>query len=149
MPPQNERMIRQFVEKVKDYRIAPDGTRGRGTGKVPPATIKSNVHALNPFARWLRAQNKEPLALRAFNEPRSLAADIDEYVESGGDDRDRLSAALSHLRRIGADGLQAVGAGARLMGREALSAQPEDISTIDDFLTVALSKLGSDATEVF
>ncbi|WP_235885621.1 hypothetical protein [Bradyrhizobium niftali] len=87
------------------------------------------------------------MALRAFNEPRSLAADIDEYVEAGGDDRDRLSAALSHLRRIGADGLQAVGAGARLMGRETLSAHPEDISTIDDFLTDALSKLGSDATK--
>ncbi|MDA9424399.1 hypothetical protein XH97_20100 [Bradyrhizobium sp. CCBAU 53380] len=50
------------------------------------------------------------------------------------------------MRRIGADGLQAVGAGARLMGRETLSAHPEDISTMDDFLTVALSKLGSDAT---
>ncbi|WP_271523644.1 hypothetical protein [Bradyrhizobium sp. CCBAU 53380] len=86
MQPQNERMIRQFVENVKDYRIAPDGTRGRGTG--PPATIKSNVQALNTFARWLRAQNKEPLALRAFNERTSLAADIDEYVKSGGDDRD-------------------------------------------------------------
>ncbi|WP_407193303.1 Ulp1 family isopeptidase [Bradyrhizobium sp. STM 3566] len=147
MHPQDERMIRQFVENVKDYRITPDGTRGRGTGKVPAATLKSNVQALNTFARWLRAQNKGPLALRAFNEPRSLAADIDEYVEAGGDDRDRLSAALSHLRRIGADGLQAVGAGARLMGRETLSAHPEDISTIDDFLTDALSKLGSDATK--
>ncbi|WP_253626049.1 Ulp1 family isopeptidase [Bradyrhizobium sp. USDA 4515] len=147
MHPQDERMIHQFVENVKDYRITPDGTRGRGTGKVPAATIKSNVQALNTFARWLRAQNKGPLALRAFNEPRSLADDIDEYVEAGGDDRDRLSAALSHLRRIGADGLQAVGAGARLMGRETLSAHPEDISTIDDFLTDALSKLGSDATK--
>ncbi|MCP3367622.1 hypothetical protein [Bradyrhizobium cajani] len=105
------------------------------------------MQALNTFARWLRPQNKGPLALRAFNEPRSLAADIDEYVEAGGDDRDRLSAALSHLRRIGADGLQAVGAGARLMGRETLSAHPEDISTIDDFLTDALSNLGSDATK--
>ncbi|WP_244521639.1 Ulp1 family isopeptidase [Bradyrhizobium sp. DOA9] len=146
MHPQDERMIRQFVENVKDYRVAPDGTRGRGTGRVPPATIKSNVQALNTFARWLRAQDKDPLTTRAFNEPRSLAADIDEYVEAGGDDRDRLSAALSHLRRIGAEGLQAVGAGARLMGRETLSAHPEDVSTIDDFLTNALSKLGSDAT---
>jgi len=33
------------------------------------------------------------------------------------------------------------------MGRETLSAHPEDISTIDDFLTDALSKLGSDATK--
>ncbi len=146
MHPSDERMIRQFVENVKEYRVAPDGTRGRGTGRVPAATIKSNVQALNAFARWLRAQDKGPMALRAFNEPRSLAADIDAYVEAGGDDRDRLSAALSHLRRIGADGLQAVGAGARLMGRETLSAHPEDVSTIDDFLTDALSKLGSDAT---
>ncbi|MDI3565582.1 hypothetical protein [Bradyrhizobium sp. Arg816] len=87
-------MIRQFVENVKDYRITPDGTRGRGNGKVPAATIKSNVQALNTFARWLRAHHKGPLALRAFNEPRSLAADIDEYAEAGGDDRDRPSAAL-------------------------------------------------------
>ncbi|MGY3361498.1 hypothetical protein ACVWZK_008161 [Bradyrhizobium sp. GM0.4] len=104
MHPQDERMIRQFVENVKDYRVDPDGTRGRGTGKVPLATIKGNVQALNAFARWLRAQNKGPLAPRAFNEPRSLADDINEYFVAGGDDRDRLSAALSHLRRIGADG---------------------------------------------
>ncbi|PJG53445.1 hypothetical protein CVM73_19830 [Bradyrhizobium forestalis] len=37
--------------------------------------------------------------------------------------------------------------GARLMGRETLSAHPEDISTIDDVLTDALSNLGSDATK--
>lgn len=146
MHPQDERMIRQFVENVKDYRVDPDGTRGRGTGKVPLATIKGNVQALNAFARWLRAQSKGPLAPRAFNEPRSLADDINEYFVAGGDDRDRLSAALSHLRRIGADGLQAVGAGPRLMGRETLSAHPKDVSTISDFLTDALSKLGSDAT---
>ncbi|UFW91991.1 hypothetical protein BjapCC829_49445 (plasmid) [Bradyrhizobium barranii] len=146
MHPQDERMIRQFVGNVKDYRVAPDGTRGRGTGRVPPATIKSNVQALNAFARWLRAQDKGPLATRAFNEPRSLSADIEEYVEAGGDGSDRLTAALSHLRRIGADGLQAVGAGPRLMGRETLSAHPEDVSTLDDFLTHALSGLGSDAT---
>ncbi|MFK4719579.1 hypothetical protein ABIE89_000679 [Bradyrhizobium niftali] len=54
MHPQDERMIRQFMENVKDYRITPDGIRGRGTGKVPAATIKSNVQALNTFARWLR-----------------------------------------------------------------------------------------------
>ncbi|WP_051383595.1 Ulp1 family isopeptidase [Bradyrhizobium sp. WSM3983] len=146
MHPSDERMLGQFVKNVKDYRIEPDGTRGRGTGQVPLATIKSNVQALNAFARWLRAQNRRPLAPRAFNEPRLLAADIDEYVNAGGDDGDRLSAALSHLRRIGADGLQSVGAGARLMGRETLSAHPEDIADIDDFLTAALSKLGSDAT---
>lgn len=146
MHPQDERMIRQFVENVKDYRVTPDGTRGRGTGKVPLATIKGNVQALNAFARWLRAQNKEPLAPRAFNEPMSLADDIEQYFVAGGDDRDRFSAALSHLRRIGADGLQAVGAGPRLMGRETLSAHPGDVSIINDFLTDALSKLGSDAT---
>ncbi|MCK1538182.1 hypothetical protein IVB06_15790 [Bradyrhizobium sp. 171] len=146
MHPQDEQMIRQFVENVKSYRVAPDGTRGRGTGTVPPATIKNNMIALNGFARWLRAQNRDPLA-RAFNDPTSLAADIDEYVEAGGDHRDRLSAALSHLRRTGAgEGLQAVGAGPRLMGRETLAAHPEDIYIIDDFLTDALSKLGSDAT---
>lgn len=146
MHPTDERMLGQFAKNVKDFRIEPDGTRGRGTGRVPLATIKSNVQALNAFARWLRAQNKRPLATRAFNEPRLLAADIDEYVNAGGDDADRLSAALSHLRRIGADGLQSVGAGARLMGRETLAAHPEDIATIDDFLTAALSELRSDAT---
>nr|WP_083926596.1 Ulp1 family isopeptidase [Bradyrhizobium sp. WSM4349] len=146
MHPEDERMIGQFVENVKSYRVAPDGTRGRGTGTVPPDTIRNNMIALNGFARWLRAQNKDPLAPRAFNEPRSLAVDIDEYVEAGGDHDDRLSVALSHLRRIGADGLQAVGAGPRLMGRQTLAAHPEDVSIIDDFLTDALSKLGSDAT---
>ncbi|MGY3363577.1 hypothetical protein ACVWZL_000702 [Bradyrhizobium sp. GM2.4] len=62
MHPEDERMIGQFVENVKSYRVAPDGTRGRGTGTVPPDTIRNNMIALNGFARWLRAQNKEPLA---------------------------------------------------------------------------------------
>ncbi|MFG3591484.1 Ulp1 family isopeptidase [Bradyrhizobium sp. RDI18] len=146
MHPQDERIIRQFAEEVKSYRVVPDGSRGRGTGRVPAATIKSNAQALKAFARWLRAENKGPLTTRAFNEPRSLAADIEEYTAAGGDDRDRLDAALSHLRRLGADGLQAVGAGARLMGRELLSAHPEDVPTIDGFQNEALGKLGSDAT---
>ncbi|MET2831126.1 Ulp1 family isopeptidase [Mesorhizobium shangrilense] len=146
MHPQDERIIRQFAEEVKAYNIVPDGSRGRGTGRVPAPTVKSNVQVLKAFARWLRNENKGPLTTRAFNEPRSLAIDIEEYTAIGGDGRDRLDAALSHLRRVGAERPLAVGAGPRLMGRGTLYAHPEDVPTIDGLQDEALAKLGPDAT---
>ncbi|MGY3611053.1 MULTISPECIES: Ulp1 family isopeptidase [unclassified Bradyrhizobium] len=143
MYPSDELMIGQFVKNVQDYRIEPDGTRGRGTGKVPTRTITSNVQPLTTFAQWLRAHNKGPLADYAFNEPSRLAAMVDEYVDAGGDEDDKLSVALSHLRRIGANELEAVGAGPRLMGRETLGAYQQDRTAIDGFLTHAMSNYAS------
>ncbi|MFC3320394.1 Ulp1 family isopeptidase [Mesorhizobium cantuariense] len=142
MHPQDKRMIRQFEEAVKAY----NGGSGRRAGRVPAPTIKSNVQALRAFARWLLKENKGPLTTRAFNEPKSLALDIEEYTATGGDHRDRLDAALSHLRRLGAEGLQAVGAGPRLMGREILHPYPEDAPTIDGLQDEAWANLGPDAT---
>ncbi|KYK44757.1 hypothetical protein A1D31_36020 [Bradyrhizobium liaoningense] len=143
MYPSDELMIGQFVKNVQDYRIEPDGTRGRGTGKVPTRTITSNVQPLATFAQWLRAHNKGPLADYAFNEPSRLAAMVDEYVDAGGDEDDKLNVALSHLRRIGANELEAVGAGPRLMGRETLGAYQQDRTAIDGFLTHAMSNYAS------
>ncbi|SMX56460.1 conserved protein of unknown function; Putative Peptidase C48, SUMO [Bradyrhizobium sp. ORS 285] len=147
MRPSDEQMINQFEKEVREYKIEPDGTRGRGTGMVPSGTIRMHVGVLKKFARWLLAHDKGALA-RAFTEPTSLADDVSEYLEAGGDDRGRLSVALSHLRRLGTDGqLIAVGAGPRLMGQQILAPHPEDAVAIDRGMTSALS-MGKEKTAV-
>ncbi|SMX56439.1 conserved protein of unknown function; Putative Peptidase C48, SUMO [Bradyrhizobium sp. ORS 285] len=140
MHPSDELLISQFEKAVREYKIEPDGTRGRGTGTVPSETILKSVRALTAFARWLLAHNKDPLA-RLYTEPTSLADDVDEYLlEGGGGDRGRLSVALSHLRRLSSDGqLAAIGAGPRLMGRQTFAPHPEDAVAIDRGMTNALS----------
>ncbi|MEI9401773.1 Ulp1 family isopeptidase [Mesorhizobium argentiipisi] len=146
MHPEDERLIEQFAAELRAYEVVPDGTIGRGEGKVPEPTIKDNLGVLRGFARWLRQENRGPLTTRAFNEPRSLAIDIEEYTKAGGDDRDRLSSALSHFRRLGAEGLQSVGAGPRLMGRQTLGAYPEDALAIDGLEKKNLAELAPDST---
>ncbi|MEI9425596.1 Ulp1 family isopeptidase [Mesorhizobium sp. Cs1299R1N1] len=146
MHPADERLIEQFAAELRAYEVVPDGTIGRGEGKVPEPTIKDNLGVLRGFARWLRQENRGPLTTRAFNEPRSLAIDIEDYTKAGGDDRDRLSSALSHFRRLGAEGLQSVGAGPRLMGRQTLGPYPEDALVIDGLEKKNLAELAPDST---
>ncbi|WP_353642675.1 Ulp1 family isopeptidase [Mesorhizobium sp. WSM2239] len=144
--PEDERLIGQFAASVRAYEVVPDGTTGRGRGRVPMPTIKDNSAVLRGFARWLRAENRGPLTTRAFNEPRSLAADIEDYTAGGGDDRDRLKSALSHLRRLGAEGLQAFGPGPRLMGRQSTHPYLDDALVIDRLYSEAVRNLGPDST---
>ncbi|MDX8480830.1 Ulp1 family isopeptidase [Mesorhizobium sp. VK24D] len=144
MYPQDERLIELFKETVQAYEVVPDGTIGRGAGKVPAPTIKDNKAALASFARWLREENKKPMAPRLLNEPRSLANDVDEYIALGMDHRDRLRSAMSHLRRLSPDGqvIQSAGTGPRLMGRQSANPHPDDALIIDGLLKQELSKLG-------
>ncbi|WFU14875.1 Ulp1 family isopeptidase [Bradyrhizobium sp. CB3481] len=146
MHSEDEQLIRRFEEAVKAYRIVPDGSRGRADGRVPAPTVKSNVQALRAFARWLREGGNAPLATRVYHDPESLAADIDTYSAEGGDRRRRLDTAISHLRRLGGEGLQGVGAGPRLMGRQTHYPYPEDGGVIDGMLKEALDELGPNAT---
>lgn len=146
--PEDEQCISQFGEAVRDYEILPDGSIGRGDGRVPEGTIRPNLAYVRRFARWLRAEDRNPLASRLFNDPESLAADIEDYRASGGDDDDRLKSALSHLRRIAPDGreLQAVGPGPRLMGLGIHHPYPDDARIIDGLANEELSMLGPDST---
>lgn len=148
MHPEDERCIGQFAEAVRGYEILPDGSLGRGDGRVPEPTLTDNQGVLTAFARWLRAQNRDPMASRLFNDPESLAADIEDYRASGGDHRERLKSALSHLRRLSPDGqeLHAVGPGPRLMGRFKNHPYPDDTRIIDAVVNEALSNAGPDPT---
>ncbi|QAS81141.1 hypothetical protein CO657_24645 (plasmid) [Rhizobium acidisoli] len=133
MHPDDESRINQFAEAVRDYEILPDGSIGRGDGRVPERTVENNLGILRGFARWLRAENRDSMASRLLNDPDSLAVDIADYWASGGDGQDRLKSALSHFRRLGPEGqeLQAVGPGPRLMGRQIHDPYPDDALIID------------------
>ncbi|WP_342723517.1 Ulp1 family isopeptidase [Bradyrhizobium sp. B097] len=146
MHPQDGRLIEQFAAALRAYEVDPDGTIGRGTGRVPDGTIRKNLAALKGFARWLRVENREPMSTRAFNESASLAAEIEEYIAGDGERRARLRSALSHLRRLGPQGLQTVGPGPRLMGRQLTNPYPDDALMIDGLAKDALRKLGPGAT---
>ncbi|MCJ9697565.1 hypothetical protein MOV76_39160, partial [Rhizobium sp. PRIMUS64] len=133
MHPDDESRINQFAEAVRNYEILPDGSIGRGDGRVPERTIENNLGILKRFARWLRAENRDSMASRLLNDPDSLAVDIADYLASGGDGRNRLQSALSHFRRLAPEGqeLQAVGPGPRLMGRQIHDPYPDDARVID------------------
>ncbi|NKF30690.1 hypothetical protein HER21_29970, partial [Pseudomonas sp. BGM005] len=148
MHPDDETRINQFAEAVRNYEILPDGSVGRGDGRVPEATVENNLGILRRFARWLRAENRDSMASRFLNDPDSLAGDIADYWANGGDDRKRLNSALSHFRRLSPEGqeLQAVGPGPRLMGRRIHDPYPDDALMIDALANEELSKLGSDST---
>nr|WP_237357949.1 Ulp1 family isopeptidase [Rhizobium phaseoli] len=144
MHPDDETRINQFAEAVRGYEILPDGSIGRGDGRVPEATVENNLGILRRFARWLRAANRDSMASRFLNDPDSLAVDIADYWASGEDDQNRLNSALSHFRRLGPEGqeLQAVGAGPRLMGRRIHDPYPDDARVIDSLAKEELSKFG-------
>ncbi|WP_245441759.1 Ulp1 family isopeptidase [Rhizobium leguminosarum] len=144
MHPDDASRINQFAEAVRDYEILPDGSIGRGDGRVPEATVVNNLWILRGFARWLRAENRDSMASRFLNDPDSLAVDIADYWASGEDDQNRLSSALSHFRRLAPEGqeLQAVGPGPRLMGRRIHDPYPDDARVIDALAKEELSKLG-------
>ncbi|WP_432431803.1 Ulp1 family isopeptidase [Rhizobium leguminosarum] len=133
MHPDDESRINQFAEAVRNYLILPDGSIGRGDGRVPERTVENNLWILRGFARWLRAENRDSMASRLLNDPDSLAVDIADYLASGGDGRNRLQSALSHFRRLAPEGqeLQAVGPGPRLMGRQIHDPYPDDARVID------------------
>ncbi|MBP2484297.1 hypothetical protein JOH50_000024 [Rhizobium leguminosarum] len=144
MHPDDETRINQFAEAVRNYEILPDGSVGRGDGRVPEATVENNLGILRRFARWLRAENRDSMASRLLNDPDSLAVDIADYWASGGDGQDRLKSALSHFRRLAPEGqeLQAVGPGPRLMGRQIHDPYPDDARVIDSLAKEELSKFG-------
>lgn len=146
MHPDDERYIDQFVEAVRRYEILPDGSIGRGDGRVPDGTIWTNAGVLRGLARWLRAESRASIASRVLNDPESLAADIEDYRASGGDAHNLLKSALSHLRRFepGERELKAVGPGARLMGRQTHDPHPDDSRVIDAVCREDLSKLEPD-----
>ncbi|ARM91329.1 peptidase C48 family domain-containing protein (plasmid) [Rhizobium sp. CIAT894] len=149
MHPDDETRINQFAEAVRNYEILPDGSVGRGDGRVPEATVENNLGILRRFARWLRAENRDSMASRLLNDPDSLAVDIaDYYLASGGDGRNRLKSALSHFRRLAPEGqeLQAVGPGPRLMGRQIHDPYPDDARVIDSLAKEELSKFGPVST---
>ncbi|MDK4730914.1 Ulp1 family isopeptidase, partial [Rhizobium phaseoli] len=149
MHPDDESRINQFAEAVRNYEILPDGSVGRGDGRVPEATVENNLWVLRGFARWLRAENRDSMASRLLNDPDSLAVDIaDYYLASGGDGRNRLKSALSHFRRLAPEGqeLQAVGPGPRLMGRQIHDPYPDDARVIDSLAKEELSKFGPVST---
>ncbi|WP_244471903.1 transposase, partial [Rhizobium phaseoli] len=73
MHPDDETRINQFAEAVRNYEILPDGSVGRGDGRVPEATVENNLGILRRFARWLRAENRDSMASRFLNDPDSLA----------------------------------------------------------------------------
>ncbi|ACE93950.1 hypothetical protein RHECIAT_PB0000241 (plasmid) [Rhizobium etli CIAT 652] len=143
MHPDDETRINQFAEAVRNYEILPDGSVGRGDGRVPEATVENNLGILRRFARWLRAENRDSMASRFLNDPDSLAGDIADYWANGGDDRKRLNSALSHFRRLSPEGqeLQAVGPGPRLMGRRIHVPYPDDALIIDALANEERSKL--------
>ncbi|AJC82381.1 peptidase C48 family domain-containing protein (plasmid) [Rhizobium etli bv. phaseoli str. IE4803] len=140
----DESRINQFAEAVRNYEILPDGSIGRGDGRVPERTLRNNLKILTRFARWLRAENRDSMASRLLNDPDSLAVDIADYWASGGDDQNRLNSALSHFRRLAPEGqeLQAVGPGPRLMGRQIHDPYPDDALVIDSLAKEELSKFG-------
>ncbi|WP_373683250.1 Ulp1 family isopeptidase [Rhizobium leguminosarum] len=144
MHPDDESRINQFAEAVRNYEILPDGSIGRGDGRVPEGTLTNNLKILRRFARWLRAENRDSMASRFLNDPDSLAVDIADFWASGGDGQDRLKSALSHFRRLAPEGqeLQAVGPGPRLMGRRIHDPYPDDARVIDALAKEELSKLG-------
>ncbi|WP_373683251.1 Ulp1 family isopeptidase, partial [Rhizobium leguminosarum] len=144
MHPDDASRINQFAEAVRDYEILPDGSIGRGDGRVPEGTVVNNLKILRGFARWLRAENRDSMASRFLNDPDSLAVDIADYWASGEDGQNRLSSALSHFRRLAPEGqeLQAVGPGPRLMGRRIHDPYPDDARVIDALAKEELSKLG-------
>ncbi|WP_425375994.1 Ulp1 family isopeptidase [Rhizobium acidisoli] len=144
MHPDDESRINQFAEAVRNYEILPDGSIGRGDGRVPEGTLTNNLKILRRFARWLKAENRDSMASRLLNDPDSLAVDIADYWASGGDGQDRLKSALSHFRRLGPEGqeLQAVGPGPRLMGRQIHDPYPDDALIIDSLAKEELSKFG-------
>ncbi|OOO27908.1 UNVERIFIED_ORG: hypothetical protein BTE55_17900, partial [Rhizobium sophorae] len=133
-----------FAEAVRNYEILPDGSIGRGDGRVPERTLTTNLGILRGFARWLKAENRDSMASRLLNDPDSLAVDIADYWASGGDGQDRLKSALSHFRRLAPEGqeLQAVGPGPRLMGRQIHDPYPDDALVIDSLAKEELSKFG-------
>ncbi|MCK1738334.1 hypothetical protein IVA79_31180 [Bradyrhizobium sp. 138] len=148
MHPEDEARIEQFAEAVRGYEILPDGSTGRGDGRVCDGTLRTNLGLLRGFARWLRAENRGSMASRLLNDPESLAADIADYRAGGGDNHNRLKSALSHFRRFAPNEqeLQAVGPGPRLMGRQIHYPYPEDAHLIDGLANEELNKLGSDST---
>ncbi|MCK1546169.1 hypothetical protein IVB12_30560 [Bradyrhizobium sp. 179] len=148
MHPEDEARIEQFAEAVRGYEILPDGSTGRGDGRVCDGTLRTNLGLLRGFARWLRAENRGSMASRLLNDPESLAADITDYRAGGGDNHNRLKSALSHFRRFAPNEqeLQAVGPGPRLMGRQIHYPYPEDAHLIDGLANEELNKLGSDST---
>ncbi|WP_141343076.1 hypothetical protein [Bradyrhizobium sp. USDA 3458] len=150
MHPDDERCIDQFVEAVRRYEILPDGSIGRGDGRVPDGTIRTNAGFLRGFARWLRAEGRDSMASRVFIDSASLDADIEDYRASGGDVHNRLQSALSHLRRFapgpqgfgpGERELKAVGPGPRLMGHQIYYPHPDDGRVIDAIYREDSSKL--------
>ncbi|ULJ74465.1 Ulp1 family isopeptidase [Rhizobium gallicum] len=142
----DERCIDQFVEAVRNYEILPDGSIGRGDGRVPEGTITNNAGYLMKFARWLRVEGRDSMASRVLIDSESFAADIEDYKASSRDVHNRLTTALSHLRRFvpGERELRAVGPGPRLMGRQTTCPHPDDARIID---AIARKDLSNDPQE--
>ncbi|WP_354172514.1 MULTISPECIES: Ulp1 family isopeptidase [unclassified Bradyrhizobium] len=132
----DKHLVDQFVTAVRAAR------------RVPESTIDYNAKLLRGFAYWLRESDKPSMASRRLTDPESLAGDIETYREVGRDPSDRLKSAMSNLQRLapGGPGLQAVGAGPRLMGLRTTDPYPDDNRIIESWLNQELHNLGLDAT---
>ncbi|MBB4188989.1 hypothetical protein GGE07_005668 [Sinorhizobium terangae] len=136
--PADEELINQFVK------IA-------GQHKANPLTIDRVQHTLRRFAEWLPRNEKPSIASR-YKDPslaESLAEDVLEYKQSGGDRQDSLKSALANLLRLapGEQHFEALGAGGRVMGRRTLNPYPDDGQLIDLVAQERFRSLGSRPTE--
>ncbi|MBA1143907.1 MULTISPECIES: Ulp1 family isopeptidase [Mesorhizobium] len=136
-------LLENLAAAVRGYEILPDGSIGRGDGRVPEHTLTHTVGVLRRFARWLRAEDRTPIASRLYADEEEFAKDIKAYKDvAAGDDGRRVLKALSHLRKLAPGGqeLQSVGPGPRLMGRQTAVPYPEDGHVIDGIYNERVSK---------
>ncbi|WP_245331191.1 Ulp1 family isopeptidase [Mesorhizobium sophorae] len=104
--------------------------------------IKNSLSRFRVFARWLQANDRDPLA--SLLRGGSLDNEISEYRSLGGDPQNRLKCALANLPRLlpGGEEAEAPGSEPRGIGRPRhLAPYPEDGPLIDGALGQALNDL--------
>jgi len=112
--------------------------------KMVPGAVNNSVSGLRLFIRWLRDNNRDPLAsqLRGGS---SLDNEIAEYRSLGRDPRNRVRSALNDLRRLlrgGAPEPRGVGVPRHL------TPHPEDAPLIEGALDQALNDLKNPTAEL-
>ncbi|WP_202367926.1 hypothetical protein [Mesorhizobium sp. L-2-11] len=133
--PEDEDLLKQFAEAATQL-------------KVPQKTIAANVTALRWLSRWLKRNNRPPMASDSRFRTESINDDLLDYGAEDGADLSKVDSALSHLRRLapGGEEFSGTGAGPRVMGRRTLDAYPDDDDLIEGLCKHSLHTLGSVTT---
>ncbi|UGY16339.1 hypothetical protein HAP48_0049100 [Bradyrhizobium septentrionale] len=100
-------------------------------GNAANQTAHGYVSSLRSFGRWLKANNKDPIAARLDDQ--SLTDDAREAIEKGHNRR--LRPAIDHLRTF-----QSTGGVVPITGRSGLNPHPQDVALIEEYKNEAATR---------